>query len=126
MIIKMVDDLNMDVNISIAPVKREADGLAMSSRNVRLSKSDRQKAVVLSRVLFDIRDGIQKGEDIDTLLKQAKEKVLEIAGVEPEYLELRSYPQLEILHSFDRDCLIALAVRFGDVRLIDNVMLIKT
>ncbi len=123
---KMVDDLNMDVTIHIAPTVREADGLAMSSRNVFLTPENRKNASILSTVLFRLKASVLSGEDINTLLEKAKKSISQLPDTEVEYIELRSYPDLEPMARFDRDCLIALAVRFGGVRLIDNVFIEKT
>jgi len=125
-IMKMTEDLNMDVRIRIAPVMREADGLAMSSRNVGLTPEDRKQALILSQVLFSIRDGIREGKEIDALLKMSRERIASVPNARLEYLEARTFPGLEPLHTFSRDCLIAVAAHFGKVRLIDNVLLKKT
>jgi len=125
-IMQMVRDLNMDVEIRVAPVIREADGLAMSSRNAGLAPEDRKQAVILSQVLFAIRDGIKEGKQIEELLQTAGVRIASVPHARLEYLEARTYPELELTHTFDRDCLIAIAVRFGKVRLIDNVLLKKT
>ena len=119
----MVEDLNMDIKIKIAPIVREADGLAMSSRNVRLSPEDRKNAMILSKILFSIKEGIGKGEELSELLEKAKERIREIKGARLDYLEARSYPDLEVISTFAEPCLIALAVYFGKVRLIDNILI---
>jgi len=124
-ICKMVEDLNMDIKIKIAPIVREADGLAMSSRNVRLSPDDRKNAVILSKSLFAIKEGIGKGQELPELLEKAKESIRGINGARLDYLEARSYPDLEPVNTCDKACLIALAVYFGDVRLIDNILIEK-
>jgi pantoate--beta-alanine ligase len=123
-ITKMVDDLNMDIEIVVAPIVREVDGLAMSSRNVRLSKSDRQHALVLSRSLFAIREGLKAGKQLPELIVMAKNEIIATPGAELEYLEARSYPLLEPVDSPADKTLIAVAVRFGKVRLIDNIIVI--
>jgi pantoate--beta-alanine ligase len=120
---KMVEDLNMDIEIKLAPIVREADGLAMSSRNVRLSREDRKNAKVLSQSLFMIKEGIAKGEELSGLLKKAKNNILETPGAQLDYLEARSYPNLEAVNTYDGRCLVAIAVFFGDVRLIDNILI---
>ncbi|MEA3391707.1 MAG: pantoate--beta-alanine ligase [Candidatus Marinimicrobia bacterium] len=120
---KMVEDLNMDIKIKLAPTVREADGLAMSSRNVRLSREDRKNAKVLSQSLFMIKEGIAKGEELSGLLKKAKNNILETDGAQLDYLEARSYPNLKAINTCDGRCLVAIAVVFGDVRLIDNILI---
>jgi len=120
---KMVEDLNMDIEIKIAPIVREADGLAMSSRNVRLSSEDRKNAVILSKNLFMIKEGIDEGKELSRLLEKAKKSIQAIKGARLDYLEARSYPNLETVNTCNGLCLIALAVYFGGVRLIDNILI---
>ncbi len=122
-IMKMAADLNMDIRILVAPIVREADGLAMSSRNVRLTPENRKKAVILSQSLFGIREGLLKGQPAGALLEEARAAISAVPGAKLEYLELRSYPALEELTELRGTCLAAVAARFGDVRLIDNVMI---
>jgi pantoate--beta-alanine ligase len=126
-IMKMVQDLNMDVEIRIAPIVREADGLAMSSRNVRLKPEDRHNALVLSRTLFKIRDALLKGASLTASLEAGRETIRKTPGARLEYLEARSFPELEILDEVipGQDCLLAVAAHFGNVRLIDNVIVGK-
>ena len=120
---KMVEDLNMDIEIKLAPIVREADGVAMSSRNVRLSPEDRKNAVILSQSLFAIKEGIGKGKVLSGLLEKAKESIRGMQGAQLDYLEARSYPNLEAINTCDGRCLVAIAVFFGDVRLIDNILI---
>lgn len=123
-ITQMVNDLNMPVKIKIAPIVREKDGLAMSSRNVRLSDDQRQKALVLSRSLFSIENGLKNGRPLLEMINEAKNEIILTDGVELEYLEARSYPGLEPAIDLNGSCLIAVAARVGDVRLIDNIIVI--
>lgn len=124
-IMKMVRDLNIDVEIRIAPIKREEDGLAMSSRNVRLTSGDRKNAAVLSRTLFRIRDELQKGRSLQETLEKGRQSIRETPGARLEYLEARTFPEMEARDALKagQDTLIAVAVHFGDVRLIDNVII---
>jgi len=123
-ITKMVKDLNMDIEIIVAPIVREKDGLAMSSRNVRLSVEQRQHALILSQSLFEIEKGIRSGKGLADLLENAKQAIASTPGAELEYLEARSYPDLELINEIKNRSVIAVAVRFGDVRLIDNIIVI--
>ncbi len=123
---KMVDDLNMNVIIRIAPIVREPNGLAMSSRNIRLTPEDRKNAVILSQVLFRAKDGILKGESISSVLAAATKDIQAVAHADLEYIEALSYPDLGPMTDFNNDLLIALAVRFGNVRLIDNILIKKS
>ncbi|MCD6447114.1 MAG: pantoate--beta-alanine ligase [Candidatus Marinimicrobia bacterium] len=120
---KMVEDLNMDIEIKLAPIVREADGLAMSSRNVRSSMEDRKNAKILSQSLFMIKEGISEGDELSGLLKKAKNNILKTPGAQLDYFEARSYPNLEAINTCDGRCLVAIAVFFGDVRLIDNILI---
>ena len=121
-ITKMVEDLNMDIEIIVAPIVREADGLAMSSRNVRLTNEQRKNALVLSRSLFEIEREVKTGKKLSGLLEKAKTEISSTSGAELEYLEARSYPDLELVDEIKGKSVIALAVRFGGVRLIDNII----
>lgn len=126
-IMKMVEDLNLDIEIRVAPIVREEDGLAMSSRNMRLDTEDRKNAARLSQVLFGIRDALTRGESLEKLLEESRAAIRNIPGANLEYLEARTYPGLLPLKVPDAnlDCLIALAVHFGKVRLIDNILIPK-
>jgi pantoate--beta-alanine ligase len=122
---QMVRDLNFDIEIIVAPIVREPDGLAMSSRNVYLSDSERKDATVLYESLKLAEKLIENGErnskniilKMEELIKsKPTAKIDYIAIVEPETLE-----KLETL-SEGKEYLIALAVRIGSTRLIDNTI----
>lgn len=120
----MVRELNFDVEIVACPIVREIDGLAMSSRNVYLNTEQRQDALVLSRALKDVEQLIHHGErQSEVLLETMREKIESIASADIDYLKIVSGETLEDIEVLDRDVLIALAVRFGKTRLIDNVRL---
>lgn len=122
-LIKMLEDLNMDIEVIVAPIVREADGLAMSSRNTRLTPENREKALVLSRSLWDLREELGKGIDLMSALSNARKKIELTENVELEYLEARTYPSLELTNTLSYRTLIAVAVKFADVRLIDNLLI---
>jgi pantoate--beta-alanine ligase len=122
---QMVRDLNFDIEIIVAPIVREPDGLAMSSRNVYLSDSERKDATVLYESLKLAEKLIENGErnskniilKMEELIKsKPTAKIDYIAIVEPETLE-----KVETL-SEGKEYLIALAVRIGSTRLIDNTI----
>jgi pantoate--beta-alanine ligase len=122
---QMVRDLNFDIEIIVAPIIREPDGLAMSSRNVYLSDSERKDATVLYESLKLAEKLIENGErnskniilKMEELIKsKPTAKIDYIAIVEPETLE-----KVETL-SEGKEYLIALAVRIGSTRLIDNTI----
>lgn len=119
---RMVRDLDMPVEIRVMPTVREADGLAMSSRNRYLSDEDRERSVRLNEALSAVRDGLAAGEDLADLLAAAKAD-LASAGIEIEYLEARDPESLEPIETLDkRPVLVAIAAQIGPARLIDNII----
>jgi pantoate--beta-alanine ligase len=120
---KLVRDLNMPVEIRVCPTIREPDGLALSSRNVYLSGAERERATALSRSLKAADEAVVSGErDPDKVLAVAR-AVLDDAGIEPEYLELRSLEDLSPVERVNGSTLLAVAARVGAARLIDNAIL---
>jgi pantoate--beta-alanine ligase len=120
---KLVRDLNMPVRVEVAPTVREADGLAMSSRNAYLDGADRERAVALSRALSAAEQAVAAGRlDAADVLSAARAE-LDAAGVQPEYLELRSAHDLSPAERVNGNTLLAVAARVGRARLIDNTML---
>lgn len=121
---RFVQDLNLPVHINMVPIVREESGLARSSRNVYLSPEEKTAALVLSRSLRLAKDAYEKGERNAAVLKALVTK--EIAG-EPlaaiDYVDLFSSPALEAIETVDEKSLLALAVRIGKTRLIDNIIL---
>lgn len=121
---RFVQDLNLPVHINMVPIVREKSGLARSSRNVYLSPEEKTAALVLSRSLRLAKDAYEKGERNAAVLKALVTK--EIAG-EPlaaiDYVDLFSFPALEAIETVDEKSLLALAVRIGKTRLIDNIIL---
>lgn len=124
---QMVRDLNFPVEIIVCPTLREPDGLAMSSRNLRLSPSERQASGVLHKALSAAKLAYELGErDSHTLY----EKMQTILQTEPlartEYISLNHADTLEeIAGTIEQPLLISMAVFIGDVRLIDNIVLRK-
>lgn len=120
---RMVTDLRIPVDIVTRPTSREADGLARSSRNARLSTSERQLAAVVPRSLRAAQDafisGIRNAHRLTALVREG----LADAGVDDEYVEIVDADTLDPLADVTRPALLALAVRVGTVRLIDNVVL---
>lgn len=120
---RLVRDLNLDVRIEACPIVREADGLAMSSRNVYLDPAARQQATALNRALDAAQALAEMGEhDTDALIATAR-TVLADAGLAPEYLELRDAETLQPVTRLDGEGLLAVAARVGAARLIDNHIL---
>jgi pantoate--beta-alanine ligase len=116
---KLVTDLDMPVRIEVCPTVREPDGLAMSSRNAYLSSEERERALGLSRALRAAEDAAARGDDV---LAAAREQLRE-AGIEPEYLELRSAQDLAPVERVNGSTLLAVAAQVGRARLIDNTIL---
>jgi pantoate--beta-alanine ligase len=119
---RMVRDLDIPVRIEVLPTVREADGLAMSSRNAYLDPRDRERATSLSRALR-AAEATAPAEGIAAGLEAARAE-LRAAGVEPEYLEARDAESLNpVAESNGRPVLIAVAAQVGGARLIDNVLI---
>ncbi len=121
---RMVRDFNFDVEIVGMPIVREADGLAMSSRNAKLSPEQRRQALCLSRSIAAARDAFRGGERSAASLRDAALAVISAEGAaQLDYLEFRDQDTLLPLEKADERTLLALAVRVGPVRLIDNSIL---
>jgi pantoate--beta-alanine ligase len=120
---KMITLKNLPVKTIICPTLREAGGLAMSSRNMRLSAGDRLKAVKISEALDFIKNNIRPG-NIEGLLKDAVQKLTD-EGFKVDYIAIANADTLELLKSWDgKTPVVALAAAYlGDVRLIDNMVL---
>jgi pantoate--beta-alanine ligase len=120
---RMAADLNLPVRIQSCPTVREADGLAMSSRNARLSAEQRERALALSQALQAAGRGAAEGErDAETLIASAREALL-ARGVEPEYVQLVDPETFAQRERLQREALLVLAARVGETRLIDNALL---
>jgi pantoate--beta-alanine ligase len=119
---RMVADLDFPVRIEVLPTVREANGLAMSSRNAYLGPEDRERALALSRALRAVEESAPAGSLADGL--DAGRRVLAEAGVEPEYLEARDAEDLTPVSELNgRSVLVLVAARVGGARLIDNVVI---
>jgi pantoate--beta-alanine ligase len=120
---RMARDLDFPVRVEVLPTVREADGLAMSSRNAYLGPEERTRATSLRRALLAAADEARSGKRTAEALDAAR-RVLGESGIEPEYLEARDAEGLEPAESFNGSAvLIAVAARFGGARLIDNVLI---
>ncbi len=123
---RLVRDLHLPVEIVAGPLVREADGLALSSRNRYLSPEDRRHALALSRALFAARDRFRAGErDAVRLIATARQILHTEPGVRTDYLELVDDETLRPLDRLDRPALLAVAAYVGPARLIDNVRLLR-
>ena len=118
---RMVKDLNFDMKILAMPTIRESDGLAMSSRNARLSPAERLTSLCLSRALQQAQDLVKQGERrASTVLHAVQETITGEGGVRIEYVSLCHPETLEEVSEIAGPTLLALAVWVGEVRLIDN------
>jgi pantoate--beta-alanine ligase len=120
---RLVRDLDMPVRVAVCPTVRDPDGLALSSRNAYLDAPERERALGLSRALRAAEARVAAGAvDADDVLAAARAE-LDRAGLEPEYLELRSAEDLSPVERVNGSTLLAVAARVGRARLIDNVIL---
>ena len=116
----MVNTLNFEVEIVDCPIIREPSGLAMSSRNERLTAEQRKKATEISKVLFESRNFVPNFTPA-TLTNWVIAKINEIEGLEVEYYEIVNSNTLQTLQSWDEPSVGCIAVFCGEVRLIDNI-----
>lgn len=120
---QMVTDLNVPVQIRVGPTIREADGLAMSSRNKYLSPDERHNATVLFQSLAETEAKIDKGvTSVKELRAEIISKMEQTPGAKLDYCEIVDFTTLEPVAEVSGEVLIALAVYFGNTRLIDNLI----
>lgn len=118
---KMTRDLNFPVEIVVCPTVREADGLAMSSRNSYLSPEERKSAVVLFRALTAAREAFERGErDAESLRKVMSATLTSEPRARTQYVSCADYDTLEELATVTGKALLSMAVFIGKTRLIDN------
>jgi pantoate--beta-alanine ligase len=123
MISRMAKDLNLDSEIVICPIEREPDGLVMSSRNVYLDSSSRQAATVLHRALHAARLLLQNGTRDTLSLQSAMHRVLkEEPRATVDYAEIVDAQAFEPLTHINRKAYVLLAAKFGETRLLDNML----
>lgn len=120
-VIRLAEDLDLKTEIVGCPTVREDDGLAMSSRNLRLAKGPRETAPVIARVLDDAARVISQGGQVARTLDKARAVLLSAGFDTIDYLELRSDPDLKLMTRADRPGRLFLAAWLDGVRLIDNV-----
>lgn len=118
---QMVLDLNMDVKIQGCPIVREADGLAMSSRNSYLSPEQRKVALILFQSLNLVQKALEQGERDGILLKKIlSDHIATEPSATLDYGEIVDNQTLQAVETVEKSVLVALAVQFGKTRLIDN------
>jgi len=121
---RMTRDLNFPIEIVVCPTVREADGLAMSSRNKYLEGDDRRAATVLYRSLSAAKNAYEKGErNADRLRKIMKDTLAAEPRARVQYVSCADYETLEELQSVKGKTLLSMAVLIGNTRLIDNLVL---
>jgi pantoate--beta-alanine ligase len=123
---QMVRDLNVPVEVRVCPIVREADGLALSSRNQYLEADERRQATVLHRALVEARQRIEAGErDAAAVRRAMVEHIASAPGAVVDYIAVVDADSLEELARIvpGRPTLLALAVKFGGTRLIDNLQI---
>ena len=119
---KMVKDLNFDVEVVGCPIVREADGLAMSSRNAYLNEQERKAAKCLSKSVELGKSKIKKGMIAQELKDYMKEVIESEPLAEIDYLEVVDLNTLQPVDRIDESVLVAMAVNFDKARLLDNFM----
>ena len=121
---KLVNDLDMDVEIVVCPIVREKDGLAMSSRNAYLTSAQRQQAAVLYRSLLRVQAAAEQGErDSAKLIEIGKQVIAKETGVKLDYFAIVDLDTLDPVEDVSGGALVAVAAYVGGTRLIDNILL---
>ena len=121
---RMVDDLNVPVRVRVCPTVREPDGLAISSRNQYLDQSQRIHARALFQALEEVRERVLKGErDAQALREVLASRIAATPGAELDYAAVVDADTLKPVRKLKGEVLVALAVKFGTTRLIDNLSL---
>lgn len=122
---KLVEELNFPLKLHSVATLRESDGLALSSRNLRLSEQQRKVANVFYRALTLAQQNLQRGQQLSVVRKQVKELVEHEEGVKLEYFEIANSKNLNVLENVDKanEPILCIAGFVGEIRLIDNLFL---
>ncbi len=121
---KMVNDLHINVELVVCPIVREEDGLAMSSRNTYLTDDERKQSLILNQSLTKAKALFQQGETSVQILKQHIIQQIETMPLAViDYVSIYEYPSLKEIETIKQKSIIALAVKFGTTRLIDNIII---
>jgi pantoate--beta-alanine ligase len=121
---KMVEDLNMNMEVVVCPTVREKDGLAMSSRNTYLNPEQRKGAAVLYKALTHAQQLFAKGERDSGVMRQEMTGLIKkepLANI--DYISIADTGTLKEIHRIKTTALVSMAVKFGKTRLIDNILL---
>ena len=120
---QMVSDLNMPLEIVVCPTVRRPDGLAVSSRNEYLTEQERKDAAFIYKSLQQCREMIQGGiTDVEQVIDQMQKVLLQISSIKIEYVSIVDAKTLQPLKDAQGQILAAVAVRIGQTRLIDNIL----
>ena len=122
---RMVRDLDIPVTLHGAEIVREADGLALSSRNVRLTAEHRAAAPSIHRALLSAREAYENGTPAEEVCRRVVDTLFVIPEVKVDYVELVDAETLHEVQDDNRLALLAVAAFFGEVRLIDNIELTR-
>ncbi|KAF0123665.1 MAG: pantoate--beta-alanine ligase [bacterium] len=118
---QMVKDLNFDIEIVGIPTVREKDGLAMSSRNAYLTPEERKAALSLNQAISEARNLFKSGERrSESILREVKKRIESESLTDIDYVKICDSQTLEYIKEIDRDAVLAMAVKVGRTRLIDN------
>lgn len=121
---RMVKDLNIPVDVVICPIIRENDGLAMSSRNTYLNQQERSQATVLYESLQQAKILIEAGESNSSVIKNTMEDIINSKpSASIDYINIVSQENLKDIATIKGNILIAIAVKIGNTRLIDNIQM---
>jgi pantoate--beta-alanine ligase len=121
---RMVRDLNLPVHITVCPIVREPDGLAMSSRNAYLDPEQRKEALVLQRSLLGVQQLIEQGESsASNLIVAGRQEFADKPSVRLDYFEIVNPDTLDPIQAIEDRALIAVAAYVGSTRLIDNLLI---
>jgi pantoate--beta-alanine ligase len=121
---RLVRDLDLDVDVQGGPIVRESDGLAMSSRNAYLQPEQRQQALALSRSLDAAEAAVARGTPAAEILATTRATLGSLTLGDVDYVELVDADEVTPVDAIERPAVLALAVRFGGTRLIDNRVLV--
>ncbi len=120
---RLVTELKFDLQLKPIPILREADGLAMSSRNMRLNEAERKKAAVFYQSLSEAKKLLNSGGKISQVRDLVKQKCESVDGIKLEYFELANAKNLKAIESVTDKAILLIAGFVGEIRLIDNLLL---
>ena len=120
---RMVSDLHLPVKLVGLPIRRESDGLAMSSRNANLNDAERTTAPAIHAALAAAAERLRSGERDYAAIERHTADAIAVAGMQPEYVAVRSAADLSVPDGAQDNLVVLAAARLGAVRLIDNILL---